>query len=408
MSTRRSFFSRLAWGAGVLSQHEHMHPSTSTSPSSPVAVETPDVAKLAFKIVDGVKEFHLVAEPVHTKFLPDREVDAWGYNGSVPGPTMEVNQGDRVRVIFENHLPEMTSIHWHGLEIPMAADGVPGLGQNPVMPGERFIYEFTLQQNQVGTFFYHSHFPMQEMMGMLGLFVIHPKNPLAPRVDRDFGLLIQEWALLPNNTVPNTLSMEFNWLTFNGRSGPNCTPMLVKKGERVRIRLVNLGMDHHPIHLHGNTFYNTGTEAGRIPPGAWAPANTVLVGVAQARDIEFQADYVGDWMLHCHMPHHMMNQMIPMVGPVMHPMAHMKHPGTAEFYPKDDPEKKKVPGYPQDMWMVMDEMFNDKPENYGLRPGWTGGMMGMMTLIRVLEPEMFAKIMAMKGQPAAAKEHVHE
>jgi FtsP/CotA-like multicopper oxidase with cupredoxin domain len=399
-NTRRSFFSRFALGAGVFAA-QHVH-----SPDAPVPVETPDVARLPFKMVDGAKEFHIVAEPVHTRFVPGREVDAWGYNGAVPGPTIEVNQGDRIRVIFENHLPEMTSIHWHGLEIPMAADGVPGLSQNPVMPGERFVYEFELHPKQTGTFFYHSHFPMQEMMGMLGLFVIHPREPQTPRVDRDFGLLIQEWALLPNNTVPNTLSMEFNWLTFNGRSGPDCTPMLARKGERVRIRLVNLGMDHHPIHLHGNTFVTTGTEAGRIPEAAWTPGNTVLVGVAQARDIEFRADYAGDWMLHCHMPHHMMNQMIPMVGPVAHPMAAMHHPGSAEFYPKDDPEKKKVPGYPQDMWMVMDEMFS-KPENYGLRPGWTGGMMGMMTLIRVLEPELYDKIMALKAQ-AAPKEHVHE
>jgi hypothetical protein len=159
---------------------------------------------------------------------------------------------------------------------------------------------------------------MQEMMGMLGMFIMHPKKPYTPAVDRDFGIVIQEWALLPNNTVPNTLSMEFNWLTFNGKGGPACTPMLVKQGERVRIRMINLGMDHHPIHLHGNQFAVTGTEAGRTPQQLWYDQNTVLVGVAQARDIEFEAKYVGDWMLHCHLPHHMMNQMMSMVGPMMH------------------------------------------------------------------------------------------
>lgn len=152
---------------------------------------------------------------------------------------------------------------------------------------------------------------------------MHPKTPYTPQVHRDFGLLIQEFSLLPNNTVPNTMSMEFNWLTFNGKSGPSTTPMLVKQGERVRIRMVNLGMDHHPIHMHGNQFVITGTEGGRIPESQWHSQNTVLVGVGQARNIEFDAKYTGDWMMHCHMPHHMMNQMVSMAGP-MAPSAHAK------------------------------------------------------------------------------------
>ena len=366
-----------------------------------------------------------------------------------------------------------TAPHWHGLEIPIDMDGVPGVTQDHIMPGGRFVYEFTLNQN--GTYFYHSHMPMQQMMGMIGLFIIHPKQAHQPRVDRDFAFILQEWALLPNNNVPNTLAMEFNWLTMNGKTGPATTPMIVKLGERVRIRLVNLGMDHHPIHLHGTQFVVTGSEGGRQPETTWAPGNTVLVGVAQARDVEFVAKYPGDWMLHCHMPHHNMNQMASMVGPVLsmgHGMntgggmqegmgiilrgnalsedlgpslgrglgvsadrerltsntigpalpdvsailkdlapgqqtsattgheGHESKPGQPEdalttMYPKDDPEKKKVLGYPQDMWMVMDEAYKNKPETFGLRPGWTGGMMGMMTLVRVLPPEKFDQIMAM-------------
>ncbi len=426
-------------------------------------VETPDLPKLPWKMVDGVKEFHLVAEVVRTEFLPGRVVDAWGYSGSVPGPTIEVNEGDRVRVIFENRLPEMTTVHWHGFEVPIEMDGVPGIGQDPVMPGERFVYEFTIHQH--GTFFYHSHFAMQEMLGMIGLFIKHPKEPYRPKVDRDFGLILQEWALLPNNTVPNTLSMEFNWLTLNGKAGPATTPMLVRQGERVRIRFVNLGMDHHPMHLHGNTFYLTGTEAGRVPEAAWTPQNTVLVGVAQARDVEFEAKYVGDWMLHCHLPHHMMNQMVSMVGPMSH-MGHGVHTGlgmeegmgivrrgnalSEELGPglgrglgesanrerattalvglaqaatpqgneqhqhQHGPEDgKMVPGFPQDMWMPMDEMV-EKPETYGLRKTWTAAMMGMMTLVRVLPPELYDKIMELKKQQPAEKKpaqpggHVHE
>ncbi len=246
-------------------------------------------------------------------------MNVWGYNGSMPGPTIEVNEGDRVRIMFHNNLPEDTTIHWHGLEVPLEMDGTPYISQPMVKPGGVFLYEFTL--NQHGTFFYHSHGAMQEMMGQIGLFIIHPKKPHSPPVHKDFGLILQEWAVLPNNTVPNTMAMEFNWLTINGKAAPATTPMIVKQGERVRIRLVNLGMDHHPIHIHGHQFYVTGTEGGRIPESAWYPGNTVLVGVAQARDIEFDAVYAGDWMLHCHLPHHMMNNMVSMVGP----MAHVGH-----------------------------------------------------------------------------------
>src|SRR5262245_26307314 len=242
MANRRGFLGQLAsLSTGLFvsqkalaSQQQgaqHVHDATSaTEPAGEtVLIETPDLPKLSFNLVDGVKEFHLMAQPVVTEFLPSKTVKVWGYNGSVPGPTIEVNEGDRVRVMFHNMLPEMTSIHWHGLEVSVQMDGVPGIGQDPVMPGGMYTYEFTVHQH--GTFFYHSHFAMQEMMGMIGLFIIHPKEHYKPRVDRDFGLILQEWALLPNNPVPNTLSMEFNWLTINGKAGPATTPMLVKHGE---------------------------------------------------------------------------------------------------------------------------------------------------------------------------------
>jgi FtsP/CotA-like multicopper oxidase with cupredoxin domain len=512
---RRNFFRQIgSVGAGLVvgqkalraeekpnAQHIHHHdqrPLTQSARSGAkiqgeaigslhLPVETPDVPKLPWKMVNGAKEFHLVAEPVRTEFVPGRVVDAWGYNGGMPGPTIEANEGDRVRIIFDNHLPEMTSVHWHGLEVPMEMDGVPGLGQDPVMPGGRYVYEFTLHQH--GTFFYHSHFAMQEMMGMIGLFILHPKENYQPKVHRDFGLILQEWALLPNNTVPNTLAMEFNWLTINGRAGPACTPMLVRLGERVRLRLVNLGMDHHPMHLHGNTWVVTGTEGGRVPEAAWTPGNTEIVGVAQARNMEFEAMYPGDWMLHCHLPHHMMNQMISMVGPISHvghgmhtgmsmesgmgmlrdggalaedfgpslgrdigesarmerPISHMvglplaaqqlpgqrqskdhqgrrtqgheghRMPGEDVMYPVNDPVKKQVPGYPQDMWMDTSHWVPNRPEFYGLRPTWDRAMMGMMTLVRVLPPELYDKIMELKkqepqeGKRAEAKQlHEHK
>ncbi|HEY2003269.1 MAG TPA: copper oxidase [Acidobacteriaceae bacterium] len=285
---------------------------TGSGPAHNIPVTTPDVADLPFTIENGTKVFHLIAEPVRQSILPNRTLDLWGFNGSAPGPTIQVNQGDNVRIVFDNHLPEPTSVHWHGFEDQVRYDGQPGISQQPVLPGGRFVYEFHIHQS--GTFFYHSHMSMQQMIGMLGGFIMHPAAPYQPSVDHDFLIHLQEYAVLPSSTIPNSMSMEYNWLVLNGKAGPAITPMIVPLGSRVRIRFVNLGMDHHPMHLHGHTFYITGTEGGRVPETAWWPGNTVLVGVAQARDIEFVANNPGDWMVHCHLPHHNMNQMSSTVG----------------------------------------------------------------------------------------------
>lgn len=458
----------LAAGRSAKAQHQHGHTTLNTDapadwPEDSVAsergflpVQTPAVGKLPYTVENGVKVFHLVAEPVKREFLPGKVVDVWGYNGSMPGPTIEVMEGDTVRIVFHNKLPEFTTVHWHGLEVPIEMDGVPAISQPLVQPGDTFTYEFTLHQH--GTFFYHSHMPMQEMMGMIGFFIIHPRKSYEPRVDRDFGLILQEWAILPNNSIPNTLAMEFNWLTLNGKAGPDVPPLLVKQGERVRIRFVNLGMDHHPMHLHGHQFYITGTEGGRVPESAQYPGNTVLVGVAQARDVEFEAKYLGDWMLHCHLPHHMMNQMVSMVGPMSHagsgmhtgmgmeegmgminegdaldeglgpslgrateistferPISHaVGQQSSSEHGHRQmiaDRKDKRVPGFPQDMWMTMDEAVA-RPETYGMAPGWTGAMMGMMTVVRILPEDKYEEIMAMvkEGrveQPGTPPAHRH-
>jgi FtsP/CotA-like multicopper oxidase with cupredoxin domain len=464
MAKSRRDFLRLgmATAAGLVAsraaaQHEGHHPPApaasppaapavrtsrkSASPPPYVPVEAPDVPKLPWRLENGVKVFHLTPEVVKTQFTPWKTVNTWGYNGSTPGPTIEVQEGDRVRIVVENRLPEATVMHWHGIEVPIEMDGVEGITQDFIAPGETFAYEFTLHQH--GTFFYHSHRPMQQMMGMTGLFIIHPKKPYEPHCDRDFALILQEWATLPNNPTPNTLAMEFNWLTMNGKSAPATTPMLARLGERVRLRFVNLGMDHHPMHMHGHTWVGTGTEGGRIPRSQWRPGNTELVGVAQARDMEFVANNPGDWMIHCHLPHHMMNAMVSMVGPMTEPgggvptgagmeegmgmitgghaMSHDLGPSMGRTTGVDAdqatshmvgqeghgghgghgahgvaPNARQVPGYPQDMWMPMDKEV-EKPETYGLRPTWTGAMMGMMTLIRVLKPEMYDKIQEMKA-----------
>ena len=408
-----------------------------------VSVETPDLTKLDWEMKDGAKEFHLHAKHTRREFLPDMWFDVWGFNDSMPGPMIEAVEGDRVRIVVHNELPESTTVHWHGLEVPNRMDGVHGLTQDPIKPGTSFVYEFDLHQN--GTFFYHSHGPMQEGMGMAGLFIIHPKTAHQPVVDHDFALLVQEWAILPLSTIPNTMSMEFNFFTLNGRSAPYITPLVVRLGSRVRIRFVNMSaIDHHPMHLHGHTFWITGTEAGRIPESAWFPSNNVLVGVAQARDVEFIANNPGDWMIHCHMFHHMMNHMTSMVGPMSSHSGHampaggdmsnslgmltrgpalsQEHGphlgrGTGEQTgterstrngPAAHAEHAKsgllVPGYPQDM-MDMHGMYSpehiakfNKPETRGMRDDWYAGVEGLMTVLRVLPPDLYDQVMSGEGE----------
>jgi FtsP/CotA-like multicopper oxidase with cupredoxin domain len=384
---------------------------------------TPDLPDLPHQMDGAVKVFHLVAEPVKRKIAPFKTMDAWGYNGTCPGPTIQVQQGERVRLTVENRLPESTSIHWHGLEVPIEQDGVPWISQKPIAPGEKYSYEFTVHQE--GTFFYHSHGAMQEMMGMIGFFVAHPERAYKPRADHDFGVILQEWAILPNNSVPNTAGMEFNWLTFNGVSAPAITPMIARLGSRVRMRIINMGMDHHPIHLHGNQFVLTGTEGGRAPESTWYPMNTVLVGVAQARVVEFDAKYPGSWMVHCHLPHHMMNNMMDLLRDRAietasstdakalsqmqtlansAPFEHVHHSPIAE-------NANSVPGFPQDafMEMGMDEAVA-KPEVHGLPPNWSAGMMGMMTLVRVLPDKEYEEMMARikDAKKDQTPEHHHE
>jgi manganese oxidase len=374
-------------------------------PGNTVPMVSPDVPDLPFEMDGAVKVFRLKAEPLKQKIAPFKTIDVWGYNGSSPGPTIQVIEDDRVRIIVENGLPESTSMHWHGLEVPIEQDGVPFISQKPIPPGGSYTYEFTVHQE--GTFFYHAHSAMQEMIGLIGMFIAHPRTPFVPRADHDFGIVLQEWAVLPGNSVPNTAAMEYNWLTFNGLSAPASTPLIVRLGSRVRLRFVNLGMDHHPIHLHGHQFVITGTEGGRSPESTWYPGNTVLVGVAQARVVEFEAKYPGTWMIHCHLPHHMMNSMTDLLrdrqiqtanstdAQAMQQMQSLSESIGVEHVHHSPiaANANQVPGFPQDafMEMAMDEAV-EKPETLGLPKNWSAGMMGMMTMVRVLPDEQYEDI----------------
>jgi FtsP/CotA-like multicopper oxidase with cupredoxin domain len=274
-------------------------------------VVTPNNVSLPWTVVGGVKVYHLVAEEVEHEFAPGLKAHCWGYNGHVHGPTIEAVEGDRVRIYVTNKLPGNTSVHWHGLLLPNGMDGVAGLTQPVIKPGETFRYEFTLRQH--GTFMYHAHHDemTQMALGTIGLFVIHPRRPPAERPDRDFAFMLSEWRIDVGTSRPNPNEMtNFNVFTFNAKVFPASEPMVARLGDRVRIRIANLGaMNHHPIHLHGYQFRVTETDGGQIPQSAQQLETSVLVAVGQSRTIDFVADEPGDWAMHCHMTHHVMNQM---------------------------------------------------------------------------------------------------
>ena len=216
-----------------------------------------------------------------------------------------------MRIYVTNRLPAPTTIHWHGVFLPNGMDGVGGLTQPLIRPGQTFKYEWTFRQH--GTLMYHPHHDEMTQMGLglMGMIVVHPRHPQAPGPDRDFAILLSEWRIDPGTARPNPNEMtDFNLFTMNARAFPGTAPLVVKLGERVRIRFGNLSAtDHHPIHLHGHVFKIVATDGGEIPEAGQQPENTVLVPVGSARVIEFIADAPGDWALHCHMTHHTMNQM---------------------------------------------------------------------------------------------------
>lgn len=267
---------------------------------------------LPWRLNNGVKEFHLVAEPVVREVAPGFKVNMWGYNGQSPGPTIEVVEGDRVRIFVTNRLPEHTTIHWHGQRLPNGMDGVGGLTQPHIPAGKTFVYEF--EARRPGTFMYHPHADemVQMAMGMMGFWVTHPKgkHPHIAEVDRDFCFLLNAFDVEPGSRTPKVTTMtDFNIWCWNSRVFPAIDSFNVRLNDRVRIRIGNLTMTNHPIHLHGHEFTVTGTDGGPTPPNARWPEVTTDVAVGQMRQIEVLADEEGDWAIHCHKSHHTMNAM---------------------------------------------------------------------------------------------------
>jgi FtsP/CotA-like multicopper oxidase with cupredoxin domain len=402
--TRRNFFARTG-AAGLVSflarsghadesdaAQKDPTPGISSNPSTGefppgepgrdyTPVITPNGTTLPYKAIDGVKVFHLITEEVDHEFAPGLRAQCWGFNGQVHGPTIETVEGDKVRIYVTNKLPESTSIHWHGVVVPNGMDGVGGLNQKPIEPGETYKYEFQLRQQ--GTYMYHSHTDdmTQIALGMMGMFIIHPRQPAGPRPDRDFVLMSSEWRIDVGTSRPAPTEMtDFNVLTFNGRVFPGTAPLVAKTGDRIKIRFGNLSpMEHHPIHLHGFYWKIVEMDGLSLPETAQQPGSTVLVAVGQTRAVEFIADNPGDWAMHCHMTHHTMNQ-----------MGH-NTPNLIGVKPSDRRLSKLVPGYMQmgeNGMAGMGEMGMPVPRNSIPMLGAPGkhgyiDMGGMFTILKV-------------------------
>ena len=276
--------------------------------SSATVAQAETQAKTAFDLLPALppvtpsgQTIHLIAEVKPWSMAPGVTVNAWTYNGTVPGPTIHVRQGDVVRVVLTNHLPAPTTIHWHGIKVPPDMDGTPGFSQAAVQPGQSFVYQF--KAIDPGTYIYHTHVDDFNQLdsGLYGAVVVEPRvAPAEPRADRDYLMLISSWRVF-NATE--------NYFSINGKSYPVDKPFLVKRGQRIRIREIDIsGTEFHTMHLHGHHFQIVAVDGQPVAPADRQWMSTALLGPGETRDIEFIADaQPGTWMFHCHVADHMMN-----------------------------------------------------------------------------------------------------
>jgi len=289
-----------------------------------------------------VQEFRLTAAPQRWELVKEVWVEAWSFNGEVPGPTIRVTEGDTVRVTVENHLPVPTSVHWHGLHVPNAVDGVPPMTGHGIAPGQVQAYEFVA--NHAGTFMYHSHLDEIEQVdrGLYGAFIIDPQDATdQPAYDHDLVMVLSGWTVqesagdgsprpgghpaaahaghgdgtevAPGDGAPahggrpGGHRHDYNYWTINGKSFPDVPPIKVRYGDWVRLRLINISQDMHPMHLHGHDFRVIAMDGHPLPQPLIL--NTVNVAPGQTVDIDFTANNPGRWLLHCHILHHASNNM---------------------------------------------------------------------------------------------------
>ena len=263
---------------------------------------------------DGALEFELDARPVWWQLGDGQRASAYAYNGIVPGPEIRVANSTLVRIAFTNRLPVETSVHWHGIGVPNAMDGVPGVTQDPIAPGESFTYEFTARpagdRDGGGTFLYHTHSDedRQMPMGLYGTFIIEPPAPEPSPPATDETLVFSEWAVdAESGRSRGVMQMEGNFpnfFTIDGKMFPDTEPLKVEAGSDVRLRLVNAGQFAHPIHLHGTSF-RVEAQDGH-PTGDRRLRDTITLESGERADIRFRLPK-GKWVLHCHIGHHLTN-----------------------------------------------------------------------------------------------------
>lgn len=366
------------------------HKALSESKLNYTPVITPNGVTAEWTMEEGYKVFKLEVNECEHEVGPGMIIHAWCYNGRTPGPTIEAVEGDKVRIYVSNKLPEPTAVHWHGIFLPNGMDGVSGLNQKPIKTGETFLYEFALKQN--GTFMYHSHADEMIQMGLgtMGFFIIHPRNAENPKIDKDFAIILSEWYVEPGTARPNPMIMtDFNTFTFNSKAFPGTDPLVVKKGDRVRIRFGNVAQESHPIHLHGYNFKVTATDGGKIPVAAQWPETTVSVFPGQTRNIEFVADVPGDWAMHCHRRHHPMNAMGHDITNVIGVDQSKVEAKVAQLLPNT--MLMGSTGMHEMLDMPMPGPANTLPMMGGEGPFGPIGMGGMFTILKVRDDNNFTE-----------------
>lgn len=271
--------------------------------------------------MDGTtKVYELTASVIEWRILDDEPVAAYAYNRQVPGPLIRATQGDRIRIVVRNDLPEPTTVHWHGLILPNEMDGPANVTQDPIQPGDSFTYEFTLEQQ--GTYFYHSHLQpdRQQALGLYGALIVDPADPsidAAYDYDQEVIVMLQEWLEREGRTYPAML-MEGalpNFFTINGKAYPDTETVRMRVGERLRVRFIGSNNNFvHPMHIHGGPFTIVQTDGNPVPQTAQIQKDTVNVGPGERYDVIWEAQRPGRWLLHCHIPHHTTNDNVEVEG----------------------------------------------------------------------------------------------
>jgi FtsP/CotA-like multicopper oxidase with cupredoxin domain len=216
-----------------------------------------------------------------------------------------------MRITIRNDLSKATTIHWHGLHVPVAQDGVVPFSQSEIGPGQSYTYEFVA--SHAGTFMYHSHMNAVEQIdrGLYGPLIIERARPAPTTFDREFTMMLGAWN--SNGMAAGTggmagMSMGYDYFTINGKAFPLAPPWMVRKGELIRVRIINISNLVHPMHLHGHDFTVVAKDGESVRPGAQMTMNTLSVSPGETFDVVVRADNPGIWVWHCHELHHTENK----------------------------------------------------------------------------------------------------